>query len=330
MSKFTVKNLDDDKNTVVVFSYWCGKLPLNTLLHFYSFRKMNRNVKYTLYLETDRGFEGFISDDISKQLDKLGIEVEYVSLSRMQQKVPGLQQPRFLKVYSVSIFRKLRNFFLRFILSPIGRQLARGGIYKIGNLYTHKIFGMTPNHRSVFSLSYDNLTFRSDIFRIIKLLDHFEVSAMYLDLDVFVNIEITENRFRESFVFRWDKFEFANNAGIFVHSKDLSFRSYLKEFLSSQQPLQGWFLFSEKSIRKLNLFCLPCEVTDPYWSNLLKDFVSPVDFFKQKSSSLMNYEFIISTFLFAHWHNNWTTEVEIGSIYDLCANLVGLTKNWNN
>lgn len=309
---------------IVVFSYWSGELPLNSLLHFYSFRKVNPMTPYILYLESDPGFEGKIPGNLLSILNELKIQIKQVSLNEIQKDFPGLKQPRYLKVYSMIFFRKFRNFVLRFILSPIGKILARNGIAKIGNLYTHEIFGFTPNHRSFLSLSYDNLTFRSDIFRIVKLLDHSDTGVLYLDLDIFVNAEITNSKFAKSFVFKWDKYEFANNAGIYLQSKDLRFRSYLREYLLSGKPLQGWFLFSEGALAKMNLLCLPCEITDPFWSNCMMDFLSPVDFFKSYSSSFFNFNEVISNFWFAHWHNNWHSEIEIGSMYDLCSQHVGL------
>lgn len=70
----------------VAVSYWSGKLPKITFLHFLSVRALNPDLRYVLYLERDPHFVGSIDSDLDARLRALDINIEKVSLNELMLK----------------------------------------------------------------------------------------------------------------------------------------------------------------------------------------------------------------------------------------------------
>lgn len=103
----------------MVVSYWSGELPEITKLHFISFRRLNPEVEYVVYLENDSGFEGSLSKAMVDLLKELKIEVASVSLSSLMavQGVPPFSKfnENYLDLIGRKIFRKLSQYFSDFL-----------------------------------------------------------------------------------------------------------------------------------------------------------------------------------------------------------------------
>ena len=288
--------------SVTFFGYWSGQLPAVTDLHFRSFLRHHPESRYELWLDED---------------DASAIEA------------PELQwiktHPR-IAVRSFSLDRLIekhvtREPLARFNAFPRARRLGASVHRKIGPLvargrtWQHELFGLTYMHSSrLFHGFALNKTYRGDLARLLVPLEHYRQKCLYSDLDVCFTSDLTPMCEGAAFVYRWDKYEFANNAILYL--PDESWSAALVRRANEIETYRPWILLSNAICAQLGITIHDPRLFDPLWTPGSLLYGDAAKFFEARDNLALDMHALSTErFLAIHWHNNWKTVPAPSSIY---------------
>ena len=290
----------------VVVSYWSGELPEVTRLHFLSFRRLNPDTKYVLFLESDASFEGSISELMRLMLKELEIEVRHVALTDLMasQKIP--QFSRFKNSFSYSLGRK----FLRKLYPIIFKfNLCRNSIH-----YS-ELMGFTAGHSFPLTGYVFDLAYRADLFRSLVHQLFTKDDFLYIDLDVCFMKPIDFECASDGLCAQWGTADSGNSAYLLL-PKGSSARELIARDLKSGMSALPWILYNSQQLARFGILMLPTKVFDPAWD--------PSSVIVGRSDLFFRSGFHVETFLnevnrdciCVHWHNQWMESPDPESPYD--------------
>jgi len=286
------------------FGYWSGSLPPVTNLHFKSFIHFHPNADYDLWLDEDVGCN--IPSELLWIKNHPQIRLRIFSLSQLvDQYISPITRGADSGAYN----------FLRFIHR---KKLLR---YINIKSYYDPLFKIDYKHSSPLFTYKNNLVYRADLARCIIPVAHYDSSSLYADLDVCFLTDMRSIFTTNSFLYRWEDYDFANNAIIYCPNKEVS-KSILKRG-NQIECFRPWYLFSNKNCKDLNLEIYPTDRFDAMWDkNSLLSGDAMKFFSKSAQSQQMVDELFSKKYIANHWHNNWKTNPEHGSPYDLLVKMV--------
>lgn len=290
----------------VVVSYWSGELPEVTRLHFISFRRLNPDVKYVLFLENDLGFEGSTPELMRLLLQELEIEVRHVALSDLMvaQEIPPFS--KFKNSFSYFLGRK----FLRKLYPIIFRfRLCRNAIH-----YS-ELMGFTAGHSFPLTGYVFDLAYRADLFRSLVHKLFTKDDFLYTDLDVCFIKPISFECTSGGLCAQWGTADSGNSAYLLL-PKCSSARELIARDLRSGMSALPWILYNSQQLAKFGISMLPIKVFDPAWD--------PSSVIAGRSDLFFRSGFHVETFLneinheciCVHWHNQWKESPDSESPYD--------------
>jgi lipopolysaccharide biosynthesis glycosyltransferase len=193
------------ENKRIVVSYWSGNLTQVTFLHFLSFRRLNPEIDYVLYLDSDIGFEGSVESSLLTRLQELEISIKSVSLNSImrESQIPSFSEWKGSYVYSLAgkISRRLIP-----ILSPL---LLGASKYKI--VYSD-LMGWVVGHNFPFSGYVKDRAYRSDLFRSLIFQYWPDCDILYLDLDIVITRPIDFESHQQGAIAQWGTGKSGNSA----------------------------------------------------------------------------------------------------------------------
>jgi len=287
---------------ITFFGYWSGQLPAVTELHFRSFLRHHPDSRYELWLDEDDA-----SAIEAPQLQWLWthprISVRPFSLNRLIEKhVTHAPLARF------DSFPRLRR---------LGAQVHRkiGPLLSRGKAWQHDLFGLTYMHSSrLFHGFAKNKTYRGDLARLLVPLEHYRQKCLYSDLDVCFTSDLTTMCEGAAFVYRWDKYEFANNAIIYL--PDDTWSAALVRRANAIETYRPWILLSNAICAELGITIHSPRLFDPLWDPTSLLYGDTLKFFGSRDNLALDLHALSTERHKAiHWHNNWKTVPAPTSIY---------------
>jgi hypothetical protein len=301
---------------LIVTAYWSGVLPKITELHFESFRKLNPGIEYRLYLESDKGFEGFIPDYLKSTLERLNIKVVRISLENL---LTSASVPIFSK-YKNSLFYRIGRYSLAKSLSNFGRLLlkvSRKSEIRLGKTFFTKTMGCSPGHSRIFSGSKMNLAERSDLFRSNIFNQWPNRDFLYVDLDICFIQPLDLDKFSMGAISQWGTTDFGNSAFLYLPKLQRVARERILRELRLGTSALPWILYSKERCQKYGIEIISNKYLDPAWSPGSEIYGKSDRFFKAGPHSASFVEEIRLTNLLVHWHNQWGCIPEEDSPYDV-------------
>jgi len=294
----------------VVVSYWSGKLPEITFLHFLSVRTLNPDLRYVLYLESDRNFVGFIDPDLDARLRALGIDVETVSLNELllQSGVPRFS--RWRDVRSYRLFRKV----IRRLIPFFSAVLPKGSRYKIDK---SDLLNWVVSHNFPFSGYSHDRAYRSDLFRSLIFQEYSDCDYLYLDLDICLIRPLEFDCFPHGAIAPWGTSKSGNSAYLLLPRSALSARIKILKSLRAGHSALPWVLYSETKIRDYNLHLYQSREIDPAWSVESVIHADTTLFFRSGNHVSKFISEVDENCIGVHWHNQWSVVPESGSPYEI-------------
>lgn len=298
-------NTTDDQ--VIVFSYWAGSLPNISELHFRSFRANNPGVKYVLHLDSTAKYSSFVNAHLMKVLLDCDIEVKSYSL---EQEMAEVGVPAFPVPYPRIVQRIGRRF-----LKSAAHFLHNRSNFNIPGMYFSDELGWTLWHKSRFSNLIEDLAYRSDLFRTIKLIKTTDRHFIYSDIDISFCRPLKEMKIQKSFTSQWGTSNFANTAFLLIQSSNGIARTLIHKEITLGKPALPWILFTREFCETINLNILDINLFDPAWttgssiegrSDLFFSDGPHVEIFLREVE-LRNW--------MVHWHNQWSTAPQVNSPY---------------
>lgn len=294
----------------IVVSYWSGILPEVSYLHFLSFRVLNPNTKYVLYLESDPGFTGTITPQLISKLKLLNIYTEQIRLSQL---MAELDVPPF------AIWRE--NAFYGFVKRVINRFAPI--LYALGirkHLFYSNVIGVSLSHDFAFSGFQMNLPYRADLFRSLIHTRFRESNFLYVDLDICFIKSLDFNAVPQGAIAQWGTSDFGNSAYLMLPAKAKRAKQMIRDNLVLGVSALPWVLYNKERVELYGLSIIDCAYLDPAWS--------PRSVIYQKSSLFFTEGAHVESFLKelherclgVHWHNQWNVLPEDGSPYSLLLN----------
>lgn len=294
----------------IVVSYWSGELPDITYLHFLSFRSLNPEVEYVLFLESDHGFEGFVGSNLRDQLDELMINVSAVSLNSL---ITNSEIPNFSRWRDVGSYRLVRKV-IRKALPYLRCFVPQVSKYKIVKT---ELMDWVVGHNFPFSGYVQDRAFRSDLFRSLIFQSWPEHDFLYLDLDICLIRPIDFNAYPNGAIAQWGTSSSGNSAYLLLPQSATIARQGLIEKLKLGYSALPWVLYSESEIEKYQLHIFKSLEIDPAWSPESVIHADTSLFFK---AGLHARQFIAEAdknCIAIHWHNQWQSVPEVDSPYDI-------------
>jgi hypothetical protein len=287
---------------ITFFGYWSGTLPAVTELHFRSFLVHHPHARYELWLDEDDA-----STIAAPQLQWIKthprIGVRPFSLNALIEKhVTNEPLARYhtfpgLRGLGAAVHRK------------IGPLLGRGKSWE------HALFGLTYMHSSrLFHGFASNKTYRGDLARVLVALEHYRQKCLYTDLDVCFTSDLTSLCEGPGFVYRWDTYDFANNALIYMPDETWSLA--LARKANAIETYRPWILFSNDICAELGVTVHPARLFDPLWDPASLLYGDPAKFFGPRDNLALDMHALATErHLAIHWHNNWRTVPAPNSLY---------------
>ena len=290
-------------NTDVVVSYWAGNLPEVSYLHFISFRVLNPEKRYILYLEQDPGYEGSLSKDMEERIKKLGIEVATIRLSLLMKEI-GI--PKFSTWENSMLFRIARKLSRKSV--PL---LWRLGIKKW--LFESEVMGLTQSHEFPFSGFSANLPYRADLFRSLIHAKHADCNFLYVDIDICFITNVDFGHHPQGAIAQWGTDTFGNSAYLMLPVTADGAKSKILSSLRSGLSALPWILYNRERVAYFGLKIINCSKIDPAWSPDSVIYGNSSMFFESGNHVEAFLVEINEKCVGVHWHNQWKTKPEIGS-----------------
>ena len=287
---------------VTFFGYWSGQLPAVSDLHFRSFLRHHPDARYELWLDEDDA-----SDIVATELQWIRtharITVRPFSLNALIEK----------HVTKAPLDHTRRLAFMRRAGAVIHRKFSPA--FTREKAWPHELFGLTYMHSSALFHGFaSNKTYRGDLARFLVPLEHYGQPCLYADLDVCFTSDLTHLCENVAFVYRWDKYGFANNAIIYL--PDASWTAALTRRANAIETYRPWILFSDSICAELGVKVLPARLFDPLWDSTSLLYGDTNHFFGPRSNLALDLHALsVERHLAIHWHNNWKTVPDKTSIY---------------
>lgn len=284
---------------LLVFGFWTGELPPLTRLHFLTVAKaLPADSRYVLFTH-----RATIPEPMRALLDATGIEV-----------VP-IDAPLLLR--EVGAAALLRTTPLSRHWETVRRIAERPGYARLftwcGHDHAHRF---TPRSNFLLGGPPVGVTTLSNYLRVV-ISTIVPTHTLYCDLD-FAFPRALDWIFRHgSFVYRWQRRAYANNALISATADSPVKRGALLDLLVRKGAGRSWVLFSEENCRACGLDILPCDRLDPLWSQGGPRGPKYRTFLKSGGDAAADLAFLQDRFDAIHWHNQWMTSPDSGSPYDL-------------
>jgi hypothetical protein len=274
----------------IFFGYWCGDLPSVAELHFKSFLCEHPASYYDLWLDGDT------------------LSAVHPSLYRI------IQHPRInIRTFSLDTLikaTKLKTNKVSKILNILTSLWKRDDVYL-------RPPGITYKHSSPsFGGFHKDLAYRGDLARCLIPFFYYDGPVIYTDIDVCFLCNLLDLCGKSGFVYRWENFDFGNNAILYIPDRGLSEKIVLKgALLETYRP---WVLFSNDVCAELDIKIYPAEMFDALWNKTSILYGDSSLFFKNSFNAqpIVN-ELLQFGYKANHWHNNWSTVPERGSPYQL-------------
>ena len=296
--------------TQVVVSYWSGKLPEITFLHFLSVRTLNPDLRYVLYLECDPNFVGSTGPDLDARLRSLGIEIKRVSLNELLLK-SGV--PRFSKWREIRSYRLFRKVIRR-LIPVISALLPKASTYKIDK---SDLLNWVVSHNFPFSGYSHDRAYRSDLFRSLIFQEYSDCDYLYLDLDICLIRKLEFNSFPDGAIAPWGTSKSGNSAYLLLPRSALSAKAKILKSLQAGHSALPWVLYSETRIRDYNLHLHESREIDPAWSVESVIHADTTLFFRSGDHVSKFISEVDDNCIGVHWHNQWSVIPENGSPYEI-------------
>ena len=181
--------------------------------------------------------------------------------------------------------------------------------------YNPKKYVMKDSVLSKSMYLFDNskkLAMRADGLRIWAL---HQYGGFYFDLDVMFLRDMGKLILGPEFVYAWEKQVYANSAIIYLRKG-----SYLNEYIARKvnrvHSTQPWdvFKYDDPGMKPLRLYST--SLFDPIWNDDSEEYyIHNFDEFFKKRLSDFNCEKVFPYSYAYHWHNNWSVEIEEGSLF---------------
>ena len=294
----------------VVVSYWSGVLPSVTYLHFLSFRVLNPNMKYVLYLESDFELEGTIPPLLGAKLNSLNIQIEKIKLSKLMDE---LGVPEFAAWKENFCFRMARKVTRR--LTPILYAL---GVRK--HFYFSSTMGFTLSHKFPFSGYVTDLPYRADLFRSLIHSKHADKNFLYVDLDICFIRSCDFKAAPMGSIAQWGTSDFGNSAYLMLPTTAKKAKQTILESLSKGVSALPWVLYNKERIEDYGLSIIDCAYLDPAWSPRSVIYQDSSLFFREGVHVESFLKEVRERCLGVHWHNQWNVRPDTCSPYSLLVN----------
>lgn len=141
--------------------------------------------------------------------------------------------------------------------------------------------------------------------------------TLYTDIDFAFPRPLDWILDRKSFVYRWERYGFANSALMALAPGSAGKRGALVAMVKALGTPIPWILFSDANCRALGLEILPCDRIDPLWSATYESGPKFQEFFTSAGDPAGTLRRLRAGFDAVHWHNRWDVLPEPGSPYDL-------------
>lgn len=291
-----------NSSPLTFFGYWSGQLPAITDLHFRSFLRHHPESRYELWWDEEED-STITVPELQWIKTHPRITVRPFSLNRLiEQHVsarPVAHYDRWLRI--------------RKVVSALHRKLAPQWAH--GRAWNPPLFGLTYKHSSTLFCGFtSNKAYRSDLARCLIPLVHYPDACLYTDLDVCFTSDLTERCADTAWVYRWDHFDFANSAIMFLPNRTWS--AALVHKGNELENFLPWILFTDHICNELGITVHPTELFDPLWNAASILQGSEAKFFCPRESLALDMQTLSNECHWAiHWHNNWKTVPAPTSIY---------------
>lgn len=284
------------------FGYWSGDLPAVTELHFRSFVHHHPGGRYELWLDEDHA-SSVDAPNLQWIVRHPQIELRRFSLDSLIE--------RHVSRRPVASYERHRR--LKRIGRALHRKLAPG--WSRQHAWQHELFGLTYKHSSrLFDGFTRNKAYRGDLARCLIPLEHYREPCLYVDLDLCFLSDLRPLCDARGFTYRWETYGFANSAVLYLPGPDTA-RALVQRGLELQCFLP-WILFADEHCAALGLQVHPAPWFDPLWDPASVLHGDPALFFARRADPEADLQrFLAEGHRAAHWHNNWRTVPDAGSIY---------------
>lgn len=299
-------------------SYWAGKIPENSELHFRSFaHNRGPNDSYKLYLDEHFICDSSIPDALVWLRNEPWFEFENIDLEKLMQE-NGLRKFSYWKQnYFFIVIRRSKLFLLNFLAKRFHRILTLENKFVFFKARYVPSVGFSLNHADSFSGLANHLTYRADLFRTLILSQGDEnYNLLYADLDICFLKPLKDFFSMNPYTSRWGTEDFANTCLLFVPHHANSMKGLVQE-LQKTSSAWPWTLYSKENCLKYGIDIKPLNVLDPIWD---RDFAAPgsdSSFFSDPQVADRWIAWLDEHSLTYHWHNNWATQRHPESTYEI-------------
>ncbi len=288
---------------LLVFGFWTGKLPDLSRLHFLTVaRALPPRSRYVLFTH-----KATIPAPMSALLDANDIKVVQLRLPRLMREVGAA--------------KLLRRTPLSGWWPALERIAARPGFARRMQWSGHpsEIHGFTPRANFLLGGPPAGRVIVSNYARVL-------ISAivpehtLYCDLDFAFTRPLDWIFQHSSFVYRWDRKPYANNALMSVAPGSPVKQGELLRLLLREGSGRSWVLYTNRNCEQCGLEIIPCDRLDPLWSKTGPRGPRYRDFFRSSEHAAADLAFLKDRFDAIHWHNQWQAMPDPGSPYSLWLN----------
>ena len=284
---------------LLIFGFWTHKWSDVARLHFLTLAKArpagSRCVLFT--------YKAAIPDQARDFLQRCGIEVIPFSLLRLMRECGAGTMTRRTP------FSRYWGLVERLARLPHGARLLSCFGYARGRAFAPRanfVLGGPPINAAKLS-DYARLVISSIV----------PEHTLYADIDFAFTRPLDWIFEHRSFVYRWERRQYANTALMSVTADSPIKRGLLLEFLVRLGTVRHWVLCTDAVCHACGLEVLPCDRLDPLWSEIGPHGPRYRGFFERSESSAEELTFLKDHFDAVHWHNKWNRPPDPGSPYDL-------------
>jgi len=284
---------------LLIFGFWTRKWSDIARLHFLTVAKARpAGSRYVLFT-----YKAIIPRRARDFLESCGIEVVPFDLMRLMRETgAGIMTRRTPLTRCWGLVQWLAR------RPRIAPSLSRFG-YGQGRAFAPRanfLFGGPPARPAQLS-DYARLVISSIV----------PEHTLYVDLDFAFPRPLDWIFEHRSFVYRWERHRFANNALMSVTADSPIKRGLLIDFLVRFGTVRHRVLFADAVCDACGLEVLSCDRLDPLWSEIGPHGPRYRGFFNRSESSAEELAFLRHHFDAIHWHNKWGHTPDPGSPYDL-------------
>jgi len=285
---------------LLVFGFWTGILPELSRLHFLTVAEaLPPDSRYVLFVH-----QAVVSAEMRALLQARGIEIVEFDLVRLLIELRAgalVRQTLFSRYWPLVHDLGRRRRYAR-LLSWCGYRRGVPRFTAKANL----LLGGPPASGQILA-NYARVAISTIV----------PQHTLYTDVDIAFPRALDWVFRYGSFVYRWDRERYANNALISSRADSPVKHGALLELLVQAGAGRSWILYSERNCRKAGLEILPCDRLDPLWSEAKLHGRNFDRFFVRTDTSHEELAALKDRFDAIHWHNRWQETPERGSPCDL-------------